>query len=114
MQSELRALQRQLGITTVTVTHDQDEALTMADRIAIMREGRLEQTGSPSEVYQRPASRFVASFLGTANFFCGRVEEASGGSIRVAIAGGAKVTVAARHPLGAPVTVALRPEAITV
>ena len=65
MQVELRALQRRLGITAVMVTHDQDEALTMADRIAIMRDGRLEQIGSPTEVYQRPVSRFIASFLGT-------------------------------------------------
>jgi len=60
MQVELRALQRRLGITTIMVTHDQDEALTMADRIVIMRDGHLEQVGTPSEVYQRPVSRFVA------------------------------------------------------
>src|SRR4029077_2429910 len=64
MQVELRDLQRRLGITTVMVTHDQDEALTMADRIAIMRDGSLEQIGTPDEVYQRPVSRFIASFLG--------------------------------------------------
>ncbi len=80
MQVELRALQRRLGITTVMVTHDQDEALTMADRIAIMRDGQLEQTGAPAEIYQRPASRFVASFLGAANFFRGRVDRVGEGS----------------------------------
>ena len=96
------------------VTHDQDEALTMADRIAIMRDGQLEQTGSPAEVYQRPTSRFVASFLGAANFFHGRVDRVAEGSARIAADGGAMLTVAVARPLGSPVTVALRPEAITV
>jgi len=114
MQVELRALQRRLGITAVMVTHDQDEALTMADRIAIMRDGRLEQIGSPTEVYQRPVSRFIASFLGTANFFHGRVDQVSGGSARVALPGGIAITVPDARALGSPVTVALRPEAITV
>jgi putative spermidine/putrescine transport system ATP-binding protein len=114
MQVELRGLQRRLGITTVMVTHDQDEALTMADRIAIMRDGRLEQTGSPGEVYQRPVSRFVASFLGAANFFHGRVDQFSRGSIRVSIADGTLITVPTARPVGSPVTIALRPEAITV
>jgi len=114
MQVELRALQRRLGITTVMVTHDQDEALTMADRIAIIRDGRLEQIGSPTEVYQRPVSRFIASFLGTANFFHGRVNQVSGASAQVALPGGIAITVPDARPLGSPVTVALRPEAITV
>ncbi len=113
MQVELRALQRRLGITTVMVTHDQDEALTMADRIAIMRDGQLEQTGSPVEVYQRPISRFVASFLGAANFFHGRVDRVAEGS-RIAVDGGALLTVPVSRPLGSPVTVALRPEAVMV
>ena len=114
MQVELRALQRRLGITTVLVTHDQDEALTMADRIAIMRDGVLEQTGSPAEVYQRPASRFIASFLGAANFFRGRVDRAEPGWVRIAVEGGTIVTVPVARPLGSPVTIALRPEAVTV
>src|SRR6202023_3776644 len=74
IQVELRDLQRRLGITTVLVTHDQDEALTMADRIAIMRDGYIEQSGTPSEVYQRPTSRFIANFFGAATFFPRRVE----------------------------------------
>ena len=114
MQVELRGLQRRLGITTVMVTHDQDEALTMADRIAIMRDGQLEQTGSPADVYQRPVSRFVASFLGATNFFHGHVDRVAEGSARIAADCGAVLTVAAARPLGSPVTVALRPEAITV
>jgi spermidine/putrescine ABC transporter ATP-binding subunit len=114
MQLELRGLQRRLGITTVMVTHDQDEALTMADRIAIMRDGVLEQSGSPAEIYGRPASRFVASFLGAANFFHGRVDRAAAGSAHVAEAGGISLTVPVSRPLGSPVTIALRPEAMTV
>jgi spermidine/putrescine ABC transporter ATP-binding subunit len=114
MQIELRALQRRLGITTVLVTHDQDEALTMADRIAIMRDGRLEQIGTPDEVYQRPVSRFIASFLGAANFFEGRVDRVSGELARVSLPGGMSLTIPASRRLGSTVTIALRPEAITV
>jgi putative spermidine/putrescine transport system ATP-binding protein len=114
MQVELRALQRRLGITTVLVTHDQDEALTMADKIAIMRDGQLEQVGSPAEVYQRPVSRFIASFLGAANFFQGRVDQVSGGSARVSLPGGMLLTIPPTRDVGSPVTIALRPEAITV
>lgn len=114
MQVELRALQRRLGITTVLVTHDQDEALTMADRIAIMRDGSLEQIGTPDEVYQRPVSRFIASFLGAANFFEGRVDQVSGESARVSLPGGIRLTIPASRPLGSAVTIALRPEAISV
>jgi putative spermidine/putrescine transport system ATP-binding protein len=114
MQLELRQLQRRLGITTVMVTHDQDEALTMADRIAIMRDGRIEQVGSPSEVYQRPVSRFIASFLGAANFFRGTIVAADHGRVRVAVPGGLALSVFSTRKLGDTVTVALRPEAVRV
>jgi putative spermidine/putrescine transport system ATP-binding protein len=114
MQAELRDLQRRLGITTVMVTHDQEEALAMADRVVIMRAGRLEQSGPPSEIYQRPVSRFVASFLGGANFFRGRVERVSDGTSLVAVHAGPTITVPSTRPIGAEVTVALRPEAVTV
>jgi spermidine/putrescine ABC transporter ATP-binding subunit len=67
MQVELRSLQRQLGITTVFVTHDQEEALTMSDRVAVMRDGVIEQLGAPRDVYERPATEFVATFLGASN-----------------------------------------------
>jgi spermidine/putrescine transport system ATP-binding protein/putrescine transport system ATP-binding protein len=73
MQLELKRLQHQIGITFVVVTHDQEEALTMADRIAVLREGRLEQVGTAETLYERPATRFVAGFLGDANFFAGEV-----------------------------------------
>jgi len=67
MQVELKRIQRQIGITFIYVTHDQEEALTMSDRLAVFRSGRIEQIGPPSEVYERPASEYVASFVGTSN-----------------------------------------------
>ena len=73
MQVELRRIQREIGITTVFVTHNQEEALTMSDRLAVMNDGRFEQIGPPEEVYSEPDSRFVADFLGTANVFDGTV-----------------------------------------
>jgi putative spermidine/putrescine transport system ATP-binding protein len=75
MQVELKAIQREVGITFVFVTHDQDEALTLADRLAVMRDGRIEQVGSAAEVYERPATRFVAQFVGTSNLLTGEVAE---------------------------------------
>jgi putative spermidine/putrescine transport system ATP-binding protein len=74
VQVELSELQRSLGVTTVAVTHDQEEALTMSDRILVLNEGQVQQHGAPDEVYRQPANRFVASFLGTANLFDGHVE----------------------------------------
>ncbi|MCF3129393.1 ABC transporter ATP-binding protein [Streptomyces olivochromogenes] len=71
MQVELKALQREVGITFVLVTHDQEEALTMSDRIAVFHQGRIEQVGTPAEIYERPASAFVASFVGTSNLLTG-------------------------------------------
>ncbi|WP_028937485.1 ABC transporter ATP-binding protein [Pseudonocardia spinosispora] len=76
MQTELKALQREVGITFIFVTHDQDEALTMSDRIAVFNEGRIEQVGTPVEVYERPASAFVAGFVGTSNLLRGPAAEA--------------------------------------
>jgi putative spermidine/putrescine transport system ATP-binding protein len=75
MQIELKALQREVGITFVFVTHDQDEALTMSDRIAVFDNGRLEQTGTPAEIYERPATPFVAGFVGTSNLLTGETAE---------------------------------------
>ena len=93
MQVELKAIQRQVGITFVFVTHDQEEALTMSDRIAVFHEGRVEQVGTPTEVYERPASEFVAGFVGTSNLITG---------------------AAARELLGDDGTFSVRPEKITV
>ncbi len=113
MQVELRTLQQRLGITTVIVTHDQEEALTLADRIVIMRAGRLEQVGAPQEIYARPVSRFVAGFIGASNFLPGTVDGRDGDAAIVALRGGARVTVPGSDAAG-PVLLALRPEAIRV
>lgn len=74
MRREIRDIQQRLGLTAIFVTHDQSEALTMSDVIVVMSEGRIEQVGSPTEVYRRPANRFVASFMGTSNFLKGKVK----------------------------------------
>jgi spermidine/putrescine ABC transporter ATP-binding subunit len=108
MQIELRQIQREVGITTIFVTHDQEEALTLSDRIAIFNEGRVVQLGAPHAVYERPSSAFAASFLGDANFFAGRVSAESG---RIEMDGGRRIaTRDALPPAGARVTVAVRPE----
>ena len=80
MQLELRALQKSVGITFVFVTHDQEEALTLSDRIAVMAQGRVLQVGAPTELYEKPGSRFVADFIGNMNFFNGRVQRLDGGA----------------------------------
>jgi iron(III) transport system ATP-binding protein len=114
LRSEVRQLQRRLGVSTVMVTHDQEEALTMADRILVMDHGRIVQSGTPSEVYNKPATPFVASFLGSMNFLGDAVKEASG-TIRI---GGVCLQVEDRFTdgisPGAAVTVAIRPEDVVV
>src|SRR5512133_4157680 len=77
MQLELKALQQQLGITFIYVTHDQEEAMTMSDRIAVMSKGKVRQMGTPVEIYERPANQFVADFIGESNFFEGRIKTLS-------------------------------------
>ena len=91
MQIELQDLQRQLGITFVLVTHDQEEALSMSDRICVMRDGRIVQVGSPQELYDRPNSRYVAGFVGTSNFFDGTLQGSSGGMSTVLLDNGMQV-----------------------
>jgi len=76
MQIELKAIQQQVGITFIYVTHDQEEALTMSDRLAVFNAGRIEQVGAPADVYEHPATRFVAGFVGTSNLLSGDVAEA--------------------------------------
>ncbi len=108
MQIELRQIQREVGITTIFVTHDQEEALTLSDRIAIFNEGRVVQVGAPHAVYERPSSAFAASFLGDANFFAGRVSAAGG---RIETDSGRPIaTLDPLPPAGARITVAVRPE----
>ncbi|GAB1471204.1 ABC transporter ATP-binding protein [Chloroflexota bacterium] len=87
MQLELKALQQQLGITFIYVTHDQEEALTMSDRIAVMSKGKVQQMGTPVEVYERPANKFVADFIGESNLFEGRIKSISKDEASVFIPG---------------------------
>ena len=114
LRNEIRAIQRQLGITTVYVTHDQEEALSLSDRVVVMSDGRIEQIGSPSEIYNFPATSFVASFVGTLNLLAARVVDPSAG--RLAVEGqeirAAKPISGARS--GEIVSVALRPESISL
>ena len=112
-QFELMAIQRQVGITFVMVTHDQEEAMAMSTRIAVMEAGRIVQVGRPDEVYEAPCSRFVADFIGTANLFDGEVVAVERGRIivRSAAAGGDLVAIGAA-PLAARACIALRPERI--
>ncbi len=108
MQVELKQLQREIGATFLYVTHDQEEALAMSDRIAVMRDGKIEQLGTPEEVYLRPATRFVAQFLGEANLLEGMAEPT--GRLRWA-----DHLLAVDRPLpGGTATVALRPERVRV
>lgn len=115
MRAELRAIQKEVGITTLFVTHDQIEALSMSDRIAVMRDGRIEQLGSPKDIYHRPKSAFVAEFIGGANLVHGRALGAGPGQVSVetpygTIAGVAEVPVAA----GDEVLIAVRVEDIVL
>lgn len=114
MQVELRALQRRLGVTTVMVTHDQDEALTMADQIVVMRDGRLEQVGAASDIYQRPTSQFVATFLGASNLFTGKVSQRNAGKASITTDGGVALEVNDADAPDGEVVVSVRPEAILV
>ncbi len=113
MQLELRALQKSVGITFVFVTHDQEEALTMSDRIAVMSKGRVLQVASPTDLYERPNSRFVADFIGTMNFFDGRVRKSGNGTAIVDAGplGAVEAATEGEAPgVGADVVVAIRPE----
>lgn len=107
MQVELRRIQREVGITTIFVTHDQEEALTLADRIGILDDGRLVQEGAPHAVYERPASRFAATFLGDANLFEGTPVA---GGIRL----GDGTVLAAEDATEGVAAVAVRPEKMTL
>lgn len=113
MRSEIRRICKEAGLTAIYVTHDQKEAMSIADRLAILNAGRVEQCGRPNDVYQRPANRFVAGFIGETNFLDGRIESRSGAGGRVTTPFGpvdaADVGGAAA---GAAVTLALRPEAL--
>ena len=107
MKIELKRLQREVGITTIYVTHDQEEALTMSDRIAVMHRGRVEQVATPRGLYETPATAFVAGFIGNINLLSGR-----GAGANTVECGSARLAVSGAAPAGAAVAVALRPERV--
>jgi putrescine transport system ATP-binding protein len=113
-QFELMSIQEQLGMTFIIVTHDQEEAMTVSDRIAVMNHGAVEQIATPAEVYEQPASRFVATFIGEINLIEGTVSESTGDTMRVMLPGGVGFTIdtAQAQAIGAKVTIAVRPEKI--
>jgi spermidine/putrescine transport system ATP-binding protein len=114
MQIELKSLQHELGITFVFVTHDQEEALTMSDRIAVMNQGTIQQLGNPTEIYDRPANRFVAGFIGISNLYAGRIEESAHGRVRVTTKEGLSLVAQSALPAGKAVDVVIRPEHLTL
>ncbi|MCW8199689.1 ABC transporter ATP-binding protein [Verminephrobacter aporrectodeae subsp. tuberculatae] len=113
MQWEIKRIHRELGTTIVYVTHDQEEAMTMSDRICLMNSGKIEQLGSPSDLYFRPRTLFVADFLGESNLFAGQVEQVQGSVVRVELAhGGLRVEAGCSSALrvGSRVRVMVRPQ----
>ncbi|WPB90537.1 ABC transporter ATP-binding protein [Streptomyces malaysiensis] len=118
MQLELKRIQTEVGITFIHVTHDQEEAMTMADTVAVMNSGRVEQRGAPAELYENPGTTFVANFLGTSNLIEAEITDKSGGDLVLTAAGGKLSLLAERcsAPVrtGGKVLVGVRPEKITL
>jgi spermidine/putrescine transport system ATP-binding protein len=116
LQGQLRDIQRRVGITFVYVTHDQEEAFSMSDRVAVMNRGVLEQVGTPEDVYRRPATLFVADFVGEANRFSGTIRSARGDAYLVGLDGGEAIDARGVPglSLGSTVTVLIRPERVRV
>jgi spermidine/putrescine ABC transporter ATP-binding subunit len=113
MQVELRQLTRDFGITSLFVTHDQEEALTLSDRIAVMNHGRVEQFGPPGQIFRKPATRFVADFMGVTNFLVGRMVATNGASVQVEAAGLTFDAPASTGlDVGKDISVAIRPTGI--
>src|SRR5829696_2864246 len=111
LQLEIKSLHDQLGVTILYVTHDQQEALVMSDRIAVMNEGKIEQIGTPTGLYDAPRTRFVASFIGESNFFEGRLIQGDGRGSVVAVEGAGTLRAAGRVdlPVGGAATITVRP-----
>lgn len=114
MRDEIRRIQQQIGITAVYVTHDQSEAMSMSDKVIVMNKGKIEQVGTPMEIYQRPKSKFVADFIGTANFLEGTVKGTEDGRLLVETASGVLRIRRDGFKAGDRVTVVIRPEAVTL
>jgi spermidine/putrescine transport system ATP-binding protein len=117
MQLELKRIQSEVGITFIYVTHDQEEAMTMSNRLAVMRQGTIEQLGDPADVYENPSTEFVAGFLGASNLLEGEVKDSANGDATVLLSAGTSVVVpTGRIPpdAGSRVKVGVRPEKITI
>lgn len=116
MQVELKRMQQKVGITFIYVTHDQEEALTMSDRIAVMYAGHVQQVGTPMEIYEYPKTRFVADFIGESNFLTGRIVEQQANQVKVVVDEQLPVFVkiGAELPIGKVVTLAVRPEKVRI
>ncbi len=114
MQSELKALQRKVGITFVYVTHDQGEALALSDRIAVMNDGKILQVGTPSEIYDSPQSRFVADFIGTSNFLEGTLISENEVALTMESTSNIVCTPTSHISMNTPVTISIRPERINL
>jgi spermidine/putrescine transport system ATP-binding protein len=117
LQVELKRVQLEVGITFVYVTHDQEEALALSDRIAVMNGGRVEQLGTPEDLYDEPRTRFVAEFIGTTNILSGSIEGSDGDAVTVRIADGVRCRARVPSPAlptGTPVDLVVRPESITL
>ena len=119
MRAELKSLQRETGITFIFVTHDQEEALTMSDRIAVMSSGELQQTGTPVEVYEKPVNRFVADFIGETNLLGATVTSVTGDTVQCALASGEIIVAETDSSNNMPAAgteglVSLRPERLTI
>jgi spermidine/putrescine transport system ATP-binding protein len=116
MQLELKTLQREVGITFIYVTHDQEEALTMSDRIAVMSKGVALQIGEPEEIYERPATKFVADFIGETNFLDGVVKGQNGSTVEIELPGTGIIFVESSRKFknGQQVSVAVRPEKLSL
>jgi spermidine/putrescine transport system ATP-binding protein len=116
MQLELKTLQREVGITFIYVTHDQEEALTMSDRIAVMNQGVVLQVGTPADIYEHPADRFVADFIGESNLLEGVVAGRRGEVLEIELVSGVRICAHAHRDVrqGQPVVVAIRPEKINL
>ena len=114
MQGELKARQRRLGITFIYVTHDQEEALTMSDRIAVMNRGRLEQVGTPEEVYNHPETKFVADFIGESNIIEGYIENMTDDSIEVTMESGKAIIHETGYRMEEMVYLCIRPENLKI
>ena len=115
MQLELKDIQSEVGLTFLHVTHDQEEAMTMADTVAVMNQGKIEQMGAPEELYESPKTAFVATFLGQSNLFYGEASAANGSTISVAVAGNELRVLADRAVAHrGQVTVGVRPEKVSL